>query len=70
MKLRHLQGPNLSNLERELEILGSQVPLQIVGINFMGSTWFIHYCVVLNHKNRKIKVEVANPTQTINPKAG
>lgn len=43
MKLEHISGDNLKELQGRLEDLGPSVK-QVVGVNF-NKTWFIHFVV-------------------------
>lgn len=43
VKLRHIVGSNLKELERTLESVKNSIV--IVGVNYVGTNWFIHFLV-------------------------
>ena len=68
VRLRHIHGPNLLELERTLAEAKS--PLQIVTINNVGGTWYIHFLLgdFENAKPIPVKVEPTVKTKTIKRK--
>lgn len=43
-RLRHLSDDNLKRLEAKIEAL--KVPVMMLGLNYVGSTWYAHFVVV------------------------
>lgn len=64
VKLRHILGPNLKELERTLE--GVKNSIVVVGVNAVGSNWYIHF-LVQDTWNEQIetKQELGLPTQVV-----
>ncbi len=60
MKLKHLAGDNLSELEQRLDSFGALVK-SIVGVNFNGRNWFVHYIEDESFKAEE-KVEIKKST--------
>jgi hypothetical protein len=64
VKLRHILGPNLKELEKTLE--GVKNSIQIVGVNAVGSNWYIHFLVQDTwNEQLETKQELGLPTQVV-----
>ena len=70
-KLRHILGSNLKVLEKTLE--GVKNSIVIVGVNAVGSNWYIHFLVQdADSLNDSIetKLELGLPTKELTRKKG
>lgn len=64
VKLRHILGPNLKELEKTLEAVKNSI--QIVGVNAVGSNWYIHFLVQDTwNEQLETKQELGLPTQVV-----
>lgn len=64
VKLRHISGGNLKELEKTLE--GVKNSVVIVGVNAVGSNWYIHFLIQDTWKDEiETKKELGIPTQEI-----
>lgn len=68
VKLRHILGPNLKELEKTLE--GVKSSIVIVGVNAVGSNWYIHFLVQdVNQEEKQIfKIEPEFVTKELTQK--
>jgi hypothetical protein len=66
IKLRHIRGPRLVDLELELQ--NNPEALNVVSITKTGSDWYVHFTIESAAGTRianKRKVEVNNGTKTL-----
>lgn len=56
VKLRHISGDNLKELEKTLEQVKSSIV--IVGVNAVGSNWYIHFLVQDADREEKQKTKL------------
>jgi hypothetical protein len=64
VKLRHILGSNLKELEKTLE--GVKNSIQIVGVNAVGSNWYIHFLIQDTwNEEQQTRQELGLPTQTL-----
>lgn len=65
VRLRHINGSNLSELEGTLGKI--QSPLQVVNVNKVGDNWYIHFLLgdFDNAKPIEVKQEPTVKTKTI-----
>jgi c-di-GMP-related signal transduction protein len=63
VKLRHIVGANLKELERTLESVNNAIV--ILGVNNVGGNWFIHFVVQDTFSdNMQVKQELGLPSLT------
>lgn len=63
VKLRHIVGANLKELERTLESVNNAIV--ILGVNNVGGNWFIHFVVQDTFAdNMQVKQELGLPSPT------
>lgn len=43
VKLRHIHGDNLKELEKDLEKIKN--PITVLGVNVKGQSWYIHFLI-------------------------
>jgi hypothetical protein len=64
VKLRHILGSNLKELEKTLE--GVKNSIQIVGVNAVGANWYIHFLVQDTwNEQMETKQELGLPTKEV-----
>lgn len=68
VKLRHLAGDNLKQLEKDLEKI--KHPVVVLNVTKAGMTWFIHFLIQDVYQDEKIeaasvKMEVVSPTKKL-----
>ena len=64
IKLRHINGANLKDLERQLEMI--ELPIIVQQINKVGSNWYIHFLVQsIQEEKKKVRVEKSKKTKTL-----
>lgn len=51
VKLRHINGNDLSDLERQLEQI--RLPIIVHSVNKVGSNWYIHFLVQGIHEEKQ-----------------
>jgi len=65
--LRHISGPDLKKLQRDLELLTS--PIIVLNVSNVRDQWFIHFLVQdISEREQGISVEVSKKTKTLKPK--
>ena len=64
VKLRHINGSDLNELERQLEKI--ELPIVVHSINKVGSNWYVHFLVQGIHEEKQpVKREKSKKTKTI-----
>jgi hypothetical protein len=64
VRLRHIIGPNLKQLEKTLEEVKNSII--ITGVNNVGGQWYIHFLVQgTQNDNEEIKRELSFGTKTL-----
>lgn len=65
IRLRHIKGPRIEDLERELET--NDEALNIMAINKVGDIWYLHFTIDMGGKGKKkpIKMEIDNGSKTL-----
>jgi hypothetical protein len=68
VKLRNINGSNLRQLEAQLESV-SKNSLVVVGVNYVGTNWYIHFLVQETYNdNIKTREELGIDIQSSLPK--
>ena len=66
-RVRHIFGPNLKDLESQLEAL--RFKTEIIQIQKIGANWYIHFYIPeLIHEKKEAKKEVSKKTKTVRRK--
>jgi hypothetical protein len=64
VRLQHIIGPNLKQLEKILEEVKSSI--LVLGVNNVGGQWYIHFLVQKDLDNKiEIKKEISFGTKTL-----
>ena len=69
VKLRHINGNNLPELEKQLELI--ELPFVVHSINKVGGNWYIHFLLTGTVDEKKpIKKVKAKKTKTVRSERG